>query len=212
MKNLVTVKDNNWIWPAADVNGWTGQNDFLDLREQIKPYLKGENVMIQAGGNCGLVVSTFVDLFNTIYTFEPEPLNFYCLTNNVSSTNVVKIQACLGETTRLVEMQPLQAHVVDVGGFHVDTKTGAIPMFTIDSLNVSKCDLIQLDIEGYEYNALMGGLSTIKKYKPVICVEVAEEYLNRYGNTSAQVEELLTEIGYEFKAAYGSDRIYAPVN
>lgn len=211
MKNLVTVKNGNWIWPAADVNGWEGQNNFLDLREQIKPFLKGNGVMVQAGGNCGLVVSTFAELFDRIYTFEPEPLNFYCLTQNVSATNVIKLQACLGETSRFVEVQPLQAHCVDVGGFHVDVKPGVIPMFTIDSLNLDKCDLIQLDIEGYEYNTLLGGVNTIQKYKPVLCIEVAEEYLNRYGNTSTEIEELIVKLGYEYKLTYGSDRIYAPI-
>jgi FkbM family methyltransferase len=210
MKNLVVTKDEKWIWPANDVNSWIGQKAFLDLRQQIEPYLKGNTVMIQAGGNCGLTVDTFVEIFDTIYTFEPEPVNFYCLTQNVDSPKVIKMQACLGEANRPMGVQPLVAHVVDIGGFHIAQSPGVIPMFAIDSLNLQNCDLLQLDIEGYEYRALQGAVETIKKFKPVICVEIVDEYLIRYNNTQGEVLQLLEELNYEYKASYGSDRIYAP--
>jgi FkbM family methyltransferase len=216
MKNLVThytlIESNNrqWTWPTNDQASWSGQAAFLDLRKQIEPYLKGRSTMIQAGGNCGLVVDTFIDLFDTIYTFEPDPINFYCLTQNVDSPNVVKMQACLGEGNRPLSMQPLKAHVVDVGGFHVDETPGIIPMFTIDSLNLYSCDLIQLDIEGYEYKALTGAIKTIKKFRPVICLEMTDEYLARYNNTPRQILEVLGELEYDHVMSYGSDKIFVP--
>lgn len=210
MKNLVTIIGDKWTWPVNDQGAWSGQVSSLDFCEQIKPYLNGKGVMIQAGGNCGLIVDTFIDLFNVIYTFEPEPLNFYCLTQNVISPKVIKIQACLGEKNQLLSIQPLKAHIIDVGGYHIDEKPGMIPMFTIDSLNLNSCDLIQLDIEGYEYKALLGAVETIKAFNPVICVEVVDEYLSRYGNTSQQLFDLLDMLGYEYIMSYGSDKLFKP--
>ena len=43
----------------------------------------------------------------------------------------------------------------------------------IDSLNLQICDLIQLDIEGFEYQALVGAKETLERCKPVIIVETA---------------------------------------
>lgn len=210
MKNLVTIIEDKWTWPANDQGAWLGQIGSLNLYEQLKPHLNGRGIMIQAGGNCGLIVDTFVELFDTIYTFEPEPLNFYCLTQNVSSPKVIKMQACLGEKNQPLSIQPLKAHIVDVGGYHIDEKPGVVPMFTIDSLNLPNCDLIQLDIEGYEFKALSGAIETIKAFKPVICVEVVDEYLSRYGNTSEQLLNLLDTLDYEYIMSYGSDKLFKP--
>jgi hypothetical protein len=66
MKNLVTLKDNKWVWPLSDENSWIGQNEFQDLAKWVLPYVKDKNIMIQAGGNCGFMLSNFVEHFNTI--------------------------------------------------------------------------------------------------------------------------------------------------
>jgi hypothetical protein len=44
-------------------------------------------------------------------------------------------------------------------------------VLTIDSLSLPNCDLIYLDIEGYEMLALFGAANTISNYFPVIAVE-----------------------------------------
>jgi hypothetical protein len=44
-------------------------------------------------------------------------------------------------------------------------------MYRIDDLNLPSCDLIHLDVEGYEAAALQGAIETIKKFKPVVIIE-----------------------------------------
>jgi len=211
MKNATVLKDNKWTWPASDENSWEGQNKHLDLVDHILPFLKGKEVMIQAGGNCGLLLSTFVDHFNSIYTFEPDPINFYCLTQNIATDNVYKIQACLGNTNGTTKVQQLirpgKPH--DTGGVHI-CGDGYLPLLSIDSLNLPNCNLIQLDIEGYEYNALQGAINTIKKYKPVLCIEFCEKWLNRYESTSEDIMQLVDSLGYELVDEYGVDKIFVP--
>ena len=43
-------------------------------------------------------------------------------------------------------------------------------MMTIDSLNLNP-DLIQLDVEGFEENALKGAFDTIMRSRPIIIIE-----------------------------------------
>jgi FkbM family methyltransferase len=165
--------------------------------------------MIQAGGNCGFMLSNFVDYFNTIYTFEPDPINFYCLNQNVTSQNVIKMQCCLGNDSTPVTTQ----HLVrpdrpnDIGGVHI-SGPGLTPVIVIDALNLPGCDLIQLDVEGYELNALLGAEKTIKKYNPVLCIEFCEKWLNRYNTSSDKVLGLLKEWGYIQVEEYGVDKIF----
>lgn len=209
MKNLVTLKDNKWTWPANDENSWKGQNEFQDLAKWVLPYVKDKNIMIQAGGNCGFMLSNFVDHFKTIYTFEPDPINFYCLNQNVTSQNVIKMQCCLGNESNPVTTQHLirPDRPADIGGVHI-SGSGFTPSILIDSLNLPGCDLIQLDVEGYELNALLGAEKTIKKYNPVLCVEFCEKWLNRYETSADKVLGLLPEWGYIQVDEYGVDKIF----
>jgi len=211
MKDQVTLKENKWVWPIADEGSWEGQNRNLDLVNQVMPYVKGSSVMVQAGGNCGYILSTFADKFETVYTFEPDPVNFYCLTNNVTNKNVIKMQCCLGYDKVPVSIQHLVRpdRPMDIGGVHV-SGVGNIPTLSIDSLNLQACNLIQFDIEGYELKALMGSVETIKKYRPVMCIEFCEKWLNRYEDNSDKLTKFLEELNYEYVKSYGSDKIFLP--
>ena len=57
----------------------------------------------------------------------------------------------------------------------------------------------------------MGAEQTIKKFKPVICVEYYKEWCDRYGATLEMIEDALTSWGYKMIADYDSDRVYVPV-
>ena len=151
MNKYTVIKNDKWVWPASDENSWTLQNEYCDLVEIIKPYLKNNKCMIQAGGNCGFLLNTFIPYFEVIYTFEPDPINFYCLVNNVTDQKVIKMQSCLGNEPSLVGTTQLIRHDKpnDTGGVHVNG-SGHTPTILIDDLNLVECDLIQLDIEGYE--------------------------------------------------------------
>jgi len=211
MKNLTTIKDNKWVWPLADEQSWKGQNDCKDLYSFLLPYVENKNIMIQAGGNCGFLLSNFVPHFKTIYTFEPDPINFYCLNQNVTEQHIIKIQGCLGNITTPVNTQQLvrEGRPHDIGGVHI-SGPGLTPVFRIDDLNLPDCNLIQLDVEGYEFEALLGAVETIKKYQPTICVETHERWLQRYDASPDEIQKLLENLGYEFILSHHVDKIYIP--
>jgi len=206
MKQLTTIKENGWHWPATGDYTWDVVSASLGLHAVIAPYLKQTNVVVQAGGNGGLMVQPFAEKFKYIYTFEPDPVNFYCLTLNVTGSNVHKFQACLGNERAMISLNTMYEN--DNGAFFVQGK-GRVPVLRIDDLGLEECDLIQLDIEGFEYQALLGGLDTIKKYKPVIAVEFCAPWAERYGITETILEDLLiNQLGYTKVNVYDQDRIY----
>jgi FkbM family methyltransferase len=209
MKELTTLKSNKWVWPINDEKSWENQNEYQNLSDKVLPYVKNKNIMIQAGSNCGFILSKFVEHFHTIYTFEPDPLNFYCLNQNVVSPNVIKMQVCLGNKSETVKTQqlirPNSPH--DIGGVHVNG-LGFTPTIIIDDLNLPGCDLIQLDVEGYELRALLGMNQTIKKYKPTLCIEFCEKWLNRYNTNSVNILNFLKDIDYHQVDEYGVDKIF----
>lgn len=213
MKDKVVVKEGGWVWPKIDENSWEWQNQHRDLCDLVMPYVTDRQIMIQAGGNCGFILNTFVPYFDSIYTFEPDPVNFYCLVQNTPASNVIKLQMCLSETSDMLQTEQLvrEGRLHDTGGVHV-TGNGFTPGIAIDSLALPSCGLIQLDIEGYELKALKGAVNTIEKYKPIVCVELCEKWLNRYHNTSTELTTFMQNRGYNIIHQHGVDVIFAPNN
>jgi hypothetical protein len=77
-------------------------------------------------------------------------------------------------------------------------------MLTIDDLSLNSCNLIHLDIEGYELYAIKGAVNTIVKYKPTVVLEVRD-----HSDTQIQLEQLLAELDYKMVDILGgSDRVY----
>lgn len=211
ISDLVSVRDDRWCWPNYDKESYQVQIADTSLYDHIKPHLKHHRVMVQAGGNCGVMLEKFVMNFGIVYTFEPDPLNFYCLTMNLPYSNLIKFQGCLGNDHKLVSLHNgYTTEIQDVGAVHVSDKypTGDVPTFKIDDLNLDQCDLIQLDTEGFEYFALMGGLNTIKKFHPVLCLEMNPHWARRYGVSLEQVESVVVGLGYKHVSSLMDDRIY----
>ena len=204
-KEIIIQLDNKWFWRKDDTNlkSFKVFSSETELLEKVKPFLKNNKVVVQAGGNLGMQVVKFAEFFETVYTFEPDPINFYCLVNNLPYDNVIKFQCCLGEDHKMVSMNPLQD---EIGGFYVNENKGNIPTLRIDDLNLSSCDFIQLDVEGYQLFALRGAINTIQKFKPVISIEL--DWIERYNFSHRDIINLLINLGYEKVDSYTSDHIY----
>ena len=83
-------------------------------------------------------------------------------------------------------------------------------MTTIDSLDLSECNLIWLDIEGYEVNALKGGERTIDLFHPVIIIEEKGNEVF-HGLAPNAAAEWLKASGYVPEARFGNDTLYTYV-
>ena len=139
-------------------------------------YVKNKGVVVQAGGYCGINPRMFSELFETVYTFEPDPMNFFCLTLNCQNDNVIKNQAALGKNHEMISV--IRTHRENKGMNKTYPLFGSnVPTFKIDDLKLTACDLIQLDVEGYETNILHGAVDVISKFKPVITVEDTNEHI-----------------------------------
>lgn len=164
---------DNWVWPENDKDLFIGTaTDWIYYHKQYYfKYIQKTDICIQAGGACGMYPKLLAKYFKTVYTFEPHHENFYFLSKNCPEENIIKLNAALGSKTGFVCLEKLDN--TNIGQFEVSkTNTGIIPMMTIDSFEFPTVDFIQLDIEGYDHEAIKGATKTIEKYKPVISVEV----------------------------------------
>jgi hypothetical protein len=187
----------SWLWPNGDMGGWFGpKGDWMVHQTKWYNYCRGFTIAIQAGGCCGMYPRMMADKFEVVYTFEPKPLNFFCLVNNCQSENIVKIQAAIGETFELVSMRICNENI----GMNHIAGGGFIPQLMIDCLNLPKCDLIALDLEGTELAALRGAQRTIEQFKPVIVIEAGMRH---------DIKAFLEGFGYAPREASSMDTIYS---
>lgn len=201
----MTTDVEGWVWPLKDVKCWPWLQREKDLPEIITKHCENTRVVVEAGGNAGFYVKHYANLFDTVYTFEPDNLNFYCLNQNVREKNVIKMQACIGYNRKQVSMITSRGNI---GMYHVNpSDSGIIPTIQVDDLNLEVCDLIHFDIEGYEYEALQGSIETIKRCKPIIALEWMN-HSQKFGAGDEVIEKFLESIGYESIADIYHEKIF----
>ncbi len=161
---------------------------------------KSWNLCIQAGGHAGLWPRRLMGTFQQVISFEPDPDLYACLAANTGSqglTNLTIANAALGEVEGTAFLKRSGSsgtnRINEADGFQVD-------VMTIDSLGLDFCDAIFLDVEHYEFQALLGAQETIKKYRPVIQIEEEKE--------PGAAHELLLTLGYKYDQKQGKDRVY----
>lgn len=178
---------SGWNWIETDTGAWDGPKRDWETshKSNIENHCLNFRTAIQAGGNQGMYPKLLATMFRTVYTFEPDPLNFRTLVTNCTDDNIIKMQAALGSNN---DFCVVNRCTMQNTGMHTITtdQQGIVPVLTIDQFNIPNVDLIMLDLEGYEYNALIGAAKTIKLCKPLIFAE----------RPNSQVVELLTKWNY----------------
>ena len=66
----------------------------------------------------------------------------------------------------------------------------------VNDLRLDKIDIIKMDIEGAEHEALRGMKQTLLKYKPILVIEVHHEFLPFFNSTAEAVRGWLKDLGY----------------
>lgn len=140
----------------------------------------------------------WAEVFQTVYTFEPDPLNFYVLSLNCQVDNVVKLNAAVGDKSM---GSVTRSGPVNVGMHTVaDDPGGRVPRMRIDDLGLTRCDYIQLDVEGTEASALAGAMSTLMEHRPLVTVETCD----------GTVRRLLEGAGYVESSRPMTDTLFIP--
>jgi FkbM family methyltransferase len=162
---------------------------------------RGFDLCIQAGGHAGLWPEQLAWVYKRVITFEPEPALFACMEKNLAGrANIETHRKALGRHDGEVSMLP---HV-SAGSWRV-SEAGTVPVqqTTIDGLDLPACDAIILDIEGGEPEALAGALKTIKKFRPILHLEI----LRRADDT---LPKMVNDLGYVFRFQVHNDHIFEP--
>lgn len=200
--------DRYWF-PDSEEHLFKGRGRVDDIKAFILPAVEGRRRVVQAGGAAGVWPLEFSRFFENVDSFEPNPALRECFVRNIGNrTNIHLHEHGLwkeGCTGTLVEYD---ARNMGAWYFKPD-KSGDIWVNTIDYFGFDDVDLIQLDIEGAEYEALLGAVETLEECRPVLCLELKTTQ-HFYGREVEDVYQLLRKLGYEQGRCFGRDQLWMP--
>lgn len=165
--------------------------------------------VVDVGANIGLHTVRFTQLFETVHSFEPTTINFECLRKNTETLdNVVLHPLGLGNKAETVTIQlPTDANncgnfsIVDFANNTEQTVDETIEIRTLDSFELAP-NLIKIDVQGFDYNVLLGATNTIKLHHPVIIIESETKKSRNI------ISKFLTQYGYDVAAKIRHDQIW----
>lgn len=136
--------------------------------------------IVEVGANIGshtVSIAQKTGPQGTVHAFEPQRIVFQTLCANLAInqlTNVITHYAAAGDqpgTLVVPELDPKSTQNFGGLGLGNHHSGQAVPVVTIDSLNLSSCEFIKADVEGMEESALRGAENTIKQFLPMLYVE-----------------------------------------
>jgi len=177
------------------------------LKEQVKPGMH----IVDVGAHLGLFSSVCSQLAGSegkIVCFEPTPGTFELLQQTLGlndCSNVTAVKAAVSDKDGMATF-----YVSEIAGCNsnslIKNKLGGEPqaydvkLVTLDSItnNYSlKPSLVKIDAEGAELDVLKGGVTTFKKYKPILILGLHPAFIKAKNDSLASIWDLLMDCGYE---------------
>ena len=198
------------------------QEDFNFLTEN----LNAGDVIFDVGGNVGLFALIMANSRSDIkiYSFEPLPTTYNKMLNNLALNPRLKnsIQTFnigfsaeqgsfdfyLPGTTQAASMQPINDEFYlqesDSSGNYtgkkkldkIVCKVETIDLFC-EAHEINKLDILKLDIEGAERDALIGAKNTLNKFQPIVYCEMLRKHAARFGYHPNEIIEYMKNLGYD---------------
>jgi FkbM family methyltransferase len=176
-------------------------------------YLKHDDVFFDIGANIGLFAITASKKIQTgkIFAFEPSPKTYERLSENIKlnkGSNLVYPQNIALSNQRnsldfYLSLDGFDAWnsftLAQVGSTFQRVKIDTISLdIFCSNNNISRIDLIKIDVEGWELPVLEGARHTIEKYSPDFLIEFTEENAVASGFKCSMLFDFLKEYGYHW--------------
>jgi len=204
------------IPPDADVRyafehfGWRDP-EMVDEFTGFMKLASDAKILWDVGALFGLfsLAFTFRGTGRRALAFEPNPNSRAKLEECLHLNPTAKVQVfdcALGLPDKVVEFErgfhytaieglPAQPREED----SVPRETVAIKTTSIDELierNLAPPDIIKIDVEGHEFDVLLGARKLLLAKKPLLCIELHPDLLALRGTSGLAIAEYLADAGY----------------
>lgn len=203
-KLLVFSPRNNLIGRALYQNGvWEPP-----VTEAIEKLTRPGMIAIDVGADIGyytLQMSRLVGPQGRVVAFEPIPDARRRLEHNIALNGCKNIEVseyALGNQEGTVYLEDpfkkSRLNLTKSSGEEGDIKVSIKRMDDLaEQMNLPSVDIVKMDIEGAEHEALLGMESILKKHHPILIVEVHNRFLPLFGTTAQDLLNWLKSLNYQ---------------
>lgn len=196
-----------------------GQDFEPDIVQLFRELVRPGAVVYDVGANVGCTALALSQFAEIVHAFEPSPLTYGFLRENILRSGVHNVQAHnigLGDFEKFATLT-YSAHdrsgafVSDLSRADKAHKTEDIKIYTIDGLveaGLAPPEFIKIDVEGYELSVLDGAAKTLREFHPVVLLEMNHWTLNVFQRIALPdfIEELLNIFPTVY-AVHGAARV-----
>jgi len=211
--NIKRIKRNG-ITYELEVSDYMQWHIYAGIKEPLWTesfkYIRPGTVVIDVGANVGafsLRCAAYVRkarLNSRIFSFEPNPEVYKKLCFNLNLNPVIDDFISPQELALCdkKDIWSFDANEFNSGAGKLTTRGDSYSVIstTLDSFieenEIKPITLIKIDVEGFEPLVLKGGFQTIALYRPVLILEITDQWFQIHGSSEAMVRNDLMRMGY----------------
>ncbi len=174
----------------------------------IKKYVKPGFVVIEVGANVGshtLTIAKCAGDKGKVFAFEPTNFARKKLQKNISLNHgfekIIKVENYLvtdndnhipnrniKSSWNVLDKESSSSELVTSESISLD--------FFYKGRDLSRIDVIKIDVDGYDFKVISGAEELLKKFKPVVYIELCEYALNEQGDSIDDIFSFFNNLGY----------------
>jgi FkbM family methyltransferase len=186
---------------AIYLGGWE-PGTLAFLGDVVKP----GDVVVEVGANIGahtLPIAKMAGASGHVYAFEPTVFARTKLLRNIAlnpdfSGNVTVYSQPVTNKELAMSRTEIQSAWREGQAPHsetIDTPPTTLDDFVIQA-NPARVSLLKVDVDGYDYKVLQGGVDLLQRFRPLVFVELCEYTLREQGDSVRDILALLQGMGY----------------
>jgi FkbM family methyltransferase len=173
----------------------------VEPRDKLYHLVKNKHYIVDVGANIGETSLHFAKYSpdSIIYAFEPDPVCYEKCKRNLllnQFKNIHLYNFGLGDENRKYYLSPDTYN--NLGGNKIRPESSHVPNIDVKRLddvlireNIKCVDFMKIDVEGFEYRVLKGSEQTIKRFRPVLFIEINDNNLRYQGSSAAELISFL---------------------
>lgn len=180
----------------------------------IRSRVQTGDTVVDVGANMGYITARLAEYVGTsgrVYSFEPVPDTYEQLAETVrvrKLDQVTPIHACVSDQAGPVTMvvpeydsggdNLYESRVVDAASAGAGRRVAVQAVRLDDELpeGGGPLSFMKIDVEGHERSVIAGGLDVLRRHKPLLLIEVAEDP-DDPASSAAALFATLAELGYQ---------------
>jgi hypothetical protein len=167
-----------------------------------RQFIHPDKNILDVGANIGVHTVPYSNFLITgkVYAFEPQKVVFDILSANLNKNkcdNVVAFNFGASNNNTTLFMEADYDSVANHGGFSICEQKEGLKGITVDckrvdDLGISNVGYVKMDVEGHEYEAILGMKEVIVRDKPFLFIEIHD-----LSPTKAIIFQTLNILGYK---------------